>query len=142
MGQEKTSIVVSIAQNYRNYEKGGQQVFVHKIKMQNGEEGDYRTPSPICDYFEENKEITYDMATYPRKFGSGVDVVFSKPKMSSSSPSRKGGGGGQQRNESVISAQHAIGRAVELVCNGKLELKEMYNKAQEILNWTSKAKPQ
>lgn len=154
MKSEKTAVVDSVKENYRQYSgNSNDSMHVHYIIFRNGDEGEYHSTSPVCNEFKTGQTCSYSIEQ--KGFRGGNPEFRIKPlragngnmaSQGASYPSRptqrpnptKDTPNKALRNENAIMAQHAVTKSVELIACGAIQLSELYSKAEEILKWTIK----
>lgn len=79
-------------------------------------------------------EVDYDVEDKP-PYGNKFRIIGFKDGRFSKTPPKGMGGGFNPAKEKAINASVALSKAVELVCNDKLDIKQMYSAADKMLEW-------
>ncbi len=106
-------------------------LYTFEVKLDNGDSGLYNSKTKEQSKFVVGTEVEYEIETKSNDRGSW-NVI--KPVAAQKS---FGGGFGKSapKNENSIIAQSSIKASVELICAGKVEVKDLFATAEKIMNW-------
>lgn len=106
-------------------------LFSFEVKFNNGDTGLYNSKTKEQSKFIVGVEVEYELETKTNDRGSW-NVV--KPVVAQKS---FGGGGfkAAPKNENSIIAQSSIKASVELICAGKIDIKDLLPTAEKIMAW-------
>ncbi len=137
---EKKSTVSKVVHNTRQWMYQGTKMYVHQIRFENGDSGDYSSKSETCTAFQEGKEALYTIeenAGYAPK----IKPVKEQPQQSNAK------GNYAPKNERLIVAQTCIKSACELNAEkggsaGLGRIEEVIKDAERLFDWCIKKSQQ
>jgi len=107
-------------------------LYSFEVKFNNGDTGLYNSKTKDQNKFIVGTEVEYEIETKTSDRGSW-NVV--KPVMAQKQFGGGGFGKAAPKNENSIIAQSIIKASVELICAGKIDIKDLLPTAERIMAW-------
>ncbi len=107
-------------------------LYSFEVKFNNGDTGLYNSKTKEQSKFIVGVEVEYELETKTNDRGSW-NVV--KPVMAQKPFAGGGFGKAAPKNENSIIAQSSIKASVELICAGKIDIKDLLPTAEKIMIW-------
>jgi len=101
-----------------------------EVKFNNGDTGFYNSKTKDQSKFIVGVEAEYELETKTNDKGS-----FNLVKPVVAQKSFGGGFKAAPKNENIIIAQSSIKASVELICVGKIDIKDLFTTAEKIMIW-------